>query len=133
MIELTLADGNNQRRMEMEPVSRHLGEFLLRDENQKAYALFVTPYLHLNVVSDFRGRKQMPYYSGDGEHCINSMKIIPLQTTELKTILEHSITYNTLYPLFEKAYLSDEMPKTWYEKNILAYLQNTQTTPRLPL
>lgn len=133
LIELTLADGNNQRRMEMEPVSRHLGEFLLRDENQKAYALFVTPYLHLNVVSDFRGRKQMPYYSGDGEHCINGMKIIPLQTAELKTILEHSITYNTLYPLFEKAYLSDEMPKTWYEKNILAYLQNTQTTPRLPL
>ncbi|WP_390890831.1 AlwI family type II restriction endonuclease [Gemella morbillorum] len=25
LLEATLADGNNQRRMEMEPVSRHLG------------------------------------------------------------------------------------------------------------
>lgn len=85
LIEATLAEANAQRRMEMEPVSRHLGDFLLRDNRQEAYALFVTPFLHLNVISDFRGRKQMLYYSSDGEQCINGMKIIPLNTAELKT------------------------------------------------
>lgn len=85
LIEATLAEAGTQRRMEMEPVSRHLGDFLLRDNRQEAYALFVTPFLHLNVISDFRGRKQMPYYSSDGEQCINGMKIIPLNTAELKT------------------------------------------------
>lgn len=27
LLEITLADGNNQRRMEMEPVSRNLGDY----------------------------------------------------------------------------------------------------------
>lgn len=61
LIEATLAEANAQRRMEMEPVSRHLGDFLLRDNRQEAYALFVTPFLHLNVISDFRGRKHLQY------------------------------------------------------------------------
>ncbi|WP_064653045.1 AlwI family type II restriction endonuclease, partial [Moraxella catarrhalis] len=30
LLEATLADGNNQRRMEMEPVSRHLGDYRIR-------------------------------------------------------------------------------------------------------
>lgn len=58
LIEATLAEANAQRRMEMEPVSRHLGDFLLRNNRQEAYALFVTPFLHLNVISDFRGENK---------------------------------------------------------------------------
>ena len=49
LIEATLAEANAQRRMEMEPVSRHLGDFLLRDNRQEAYALFVTTFLHLTT------------------------------------------------------------------------------------
>lgn len=123
LIEATLAEANAQRRMEMEPVSRHLGDFLLRDNRQEAYALFVTPFLHLNVISDFRGRKQMPYYSSDGEQCINGMKIIPLNTAELKNIIANSMTYDQLYPLFECAHQNNEPPKTWYENNIMRSLQ----------
>ena len=37
LIEATLADGSNQRRMEMEPVSRHLGEYCLTHPNDEAY------------------------------------------------------------------------------------------------
>lgn len=123
LIEATLAEANAQRRMEMEPVSRHLGDFLLRDNRQEAYALFVTTFLHLNVISDFRGRKQMPYYSSDGEQCINGMKIIPLNIAELKNIIANSMTYDQLYPLFECAHQNNEPPKTWYENNIMRSLQ----------
>lgn len=55
LIEATLANSTNQRRMEMEPVSRHLGDYLL-SHNEEAYCLFVTTFLHVNVVADFRGR-----------------------------------------------------------------------------
>lgn len=128
LIEATLAEAGTQRRMEMEPVSRHLGDFLLRDNRQEAYALFVTPFLHLNVISDFRGRKQMPYYSSDGEQCINGMKIIPLNTAELKNIIANSMTYDQLYPLFECAHQNNEPPKTWYENNIMRSLQPKKTS-----
>ena len=33
LLEATLADGNNQRRMEMEPVSRYLGGYRIRFNN----------------------------------------------------------------------------------------------------
>ena len=36
LIEATLSDKTNQRRMEMEPVSRHLGEYILKTDDQKA-------------------------------------------------------------------------------------------------
>ena len=44
LLEATLADGNNQRRMEMEPVSRHLGDYRIRFNNPFDYSLFVSTY-----------------------------------------------------------------------------------------
>ena len=58
LLEATLADGSNQRRMEMEPVSRHLGEYLLAHPNIEAYCIFITTLLNHNVISDFRARKK---------------------------------------------------------------------------
>ena len=41
LIEATLADGTNQRRMEMEPVSRHSrGEYCLANPNDEAYCIY---------------------------------------------------------------------------------------------
>lgn len=57
LLEATLADGNNQRRMEMEPVSRHLGDYRIRFNNPFDYSLFVSTYLDKNVISDFRYRR----------------------------------------------------------------------------
>ena len=70
LLEATLASSTNQRRMEMEPVSRHLGDYLLSHTDEQAYCLFATTYLHVNVISDFRMRKSNPYYSIDGIVCI---------------------------------------------------------------
>lgn len=119
LLEATLADSTNQRRMEMEPVSRHLGRHLIRTGNLNSYCVFATNYLDINVIADFRGRKSMPFYdTQDYSKSVNGMKIIPLQTSELKKIISNGRTYKKLYPLFEAAFNSTLPPHEWYNKNI---------------
>lgn len=117
LLEATLADGSNQRRMEMEPVSRHLGRYLLRTHNKDSYCIFATSYLDINVVNDFRGRKLLGYYdTSDHDNYVESMKIIPLCTKDIKLILENGLTYEDLYEYFEKAYEVNEIrAKIWYD------------------
>ena len=105
LLEATLADGNNQRRMEMEPVSRHLGDYRIRFNNPFDYSLFVSTYLDDNVVNDFRYRKIIPY-KRDNE-TITGMKIISMDTDSLKKIIENKVKYNYLYEVFDKYH---EMP-----------------------
>lgn len=122
LLEATLADGTNQRRMEMEPVSRHVGNHILRTENQLSYGIFVTTFLHNNVISDFKSRKHTPYYdSQDDTKFIPGMKITPLDTNDLRNIIVKGVKYEELYNRFEAAYQrADEYanPKSWYEKLI---------------
>ena len=122
LIEVTLTEGSNQRRMEMEPVSRHLGEYLLRTGNLNSYCLFVSNYLHINVISDFRNRRTMDYYNSDGSQFIKGMNIIPCQTSELKNILTKNITYKLLYAIFEKAKQSSVPANKWYNEEIVSKL-----------
>ena len=89
LIETTLADGNNQRRMEMEPVSRHLGDYRIRFNNPFDYSLFVSTYLDKNVISNFRYRKII-LYTRD-EETITGMKIISMDTDSLKKIIEKEL------------------------------------------
>lgn len=116
LIEATLADGTNQRRMEMEPVSRHLGQHLIRTGNMDSYCVFSTNYLNINVIADFRGRKNTPYYDpNDYDKSVDGMKIIPLQTSELKTIISQKVKYKYLYSIFDEAYKSELKPHEWYK------------------
>ena len=118
LLEATLAESTNQRRMEMEPVSRHLGNHILRTNNKSSYCLFATNYLDMNVISDFRGRKNMFFYdTRDASRYVHGMKIIPLQTSDLRSILMTKRKYSELYPKYEKAYQKDVgmMPVYWYE------------------
>lgn len=120
LLEATLADGTNQRRMEMEPVSRHLGKHLLRTRNMNSYCVFATTYLDINVISDFRARRTIPYYDPqDYTQHIDGMKIIPLATPELKKIIENHKTYKELYTIFAAAYDSQLPPHTWYEATVV--------------
>lgn len=118
LLEATLADGSNQRRMEMEPVSRHLGEHRLAHPEEEAYCVFVTTYLNTNVISDFRARRYMEYYNPDGTEYITGMKILPIQTSELKALLKSGVEYPQIYQMLDKAYNSSGAPKEWYEQNI---------------
>lgn len=124
LIEATLADKTNQRRMEMEPVSRHLGDYRLANPDRNAYCIFITTSLNMNVISDFRARKTMEYYDQTGTKSINGMKILPVQTSELIGLLEREAVYSEIYQMLEKAYFSDEAPKEWYEKNIVKPIAN---------
>ena len=119
LLEATLADSTNQRRMEMEPVSRHLGRHLIHTGNLDSYCVFATNYLDINVIADFRGRKSMPFYdTQDYSKSVNGMKIIPMQTSELKKIVTNGKTYKELYPMFEEAFNSTLPPHEWYNRCI---------------
>lgn len=119
LIEATLADGSNQRRMEMEPVSRHLGDYCLSHPDDEAYCMFVTTFLNTNVISDFRARRYMEYYNTAGTNYITGMKILPIQTSELKTLLRFDVRYPQIYKMLDKAHNSSGAPKEWYENNIV--------------
>lgn len=122
LLEVTLADGTNQRRMEMEPVSRHLGEHILEHGNIKSYCVFSTTYLDRNVISDFRNRKTYEYLSKDMTKSVKGMKIIPLQTTEIKAIIKNHISYKKLYAIFEESFQSGTSVVNWYDDEIVSKL-----------
>ena len=120
LIECTLMEGTTQRHGEMEPVSRHLANYMI-DEDENAYCTFVSNNLHASVVSDFRMRKANPYYRNDNEH-VDGMKIIPLHTRELRTIIEKKMSYAQLFKIFESAYVSTDVqaPTEWYNTCVKA-------------
>lgn len=115
LLEATLADRTNQRRMEMEPVSRHLGMHLIRTGNLNSYCVFATTYLDINVTADFRNRKSSFFYNPqDPMKYVNGMKIIPLDTSVLKSVVSCQRKYRDLYAIFETAYNADLNPLEWY-------------------
>ena len=115
LIEATLADSTNQRRMEMEPVSRHLGDYMIAHKNLESYCVFITNFLHINVISDFRNRRKMEYYGGkNGDEVINGMMITPLENELLILILQKGVKYPQVYELFHGLQESPLAPKEWY-------------------
>ena len=116
LLEATLSDKNGQRRMEMEPVSRHLGNCLLRTRNMNTYCVFVTTNLNINVVSDFRSRKNSLYYDYDDvSNYVDGMKIIPIDTSDLIEVLKNEMTYEELYKIFDEAHNLTDSPAEWRE------------------
>ncbi len=103
MIEVTLTDGTNQRRAEMESVSRHLGNMLLKlpdgDKRKKSYGIFIASYLDRNVLKDFRSRRVVPWENSRGDY-INGMNILPLNTDDIIEILSSNETYTNLREKF---------------------------------
>lgn len=118
LIEATLSDGVNQRRMEMEPVSRHLGEFLLKSKNPFDYTLFISTYLHRNVIADFRSRKHAQYYGSEDE-VIDGMKIVSLDTSALKDIVFKKVNYRYLYKVFDKYHEDSELHLPEWQDNLI--------------
>lgn len=122
LIEATLTEKTNQRRMEMEPVSRHLGDYILKTNDKNAYALFIATFLHINVISDFRNRKTYTHFNSDNSKKVDGLKILPLQTSELKTILDRELKYSELYGLFERAYHAKTAVDAWYNEEIKTFI-----------
>lgn len=117
MIEVTLTEKTNQRRAEMESVSRHLGNLLLNLDStrqEKTYGIFIAPYLDKNVLNDFRSRINC-YFENETSH-IKGMKILPLSTADLVKVLESKLSYNDLMPKFQQLLSNNEIwGSKWYQ------------------
>lgn len=120
LIEVTLADGTNARRMEMEPVPRHLGTHMLETNNSNDYCVFVAPTIDVNVVNDFRQRKTAGFWNEDGQNV--SLKIIPIEIKQVKELVKTSSSYDYLYQQFDKAHRSEETNPLYWRKEIVNLL-----------
>lgn len=118
MLEVTLTNGTNQRRAEMEPVSRHLGNLKGERPNEEIYAVFISNYLDRNTIFDFRSRKFTPFFHTASGEMIQDNKIIPINNQNLTYILSNNIKYPDLYNLFKDAYISEESYSNWWELEI---------------
>lgn len=121
LIEATLSESTSQRSMEMEPVTRHLGENIKLTNNENDYTLFIAPVLDERLIMDFRNRRTYCYPKGNGEF-INGLKIIPINIDILKDLLIKNVKYDYIYSWFDKAYKSKESDPKWFEKEILKKL-----------
>lgn len=126
MIEVTLTEKTNQRRAEMESVSRHLGNLLLNlDEKiqQNSFGIFIAPYLDKNVLNDFRSRIYC-YFEKD-ENFIKGMKILPLNTSDIIKILRSRKSYKNLKTHFQKLFESkNDWGSKWYEKEVKPFINS---------
>lgn len=128
MIEVTLTEKTNQRRAEMESVSRHLGNMLLRLDaykRQESYAIFIAPYLDKNVLNDFRSRLYC-YFEND-ENYIKGMSILPLSTQDLSKILHSNLSYTSLYKSFKNLLTSkNDWGSKWYFNEIKPFIDSLE-------
>ena len=118
MLEVTLTNGTNQRRAEMEPVSRHLGTLKARNPQTEVYGIFVSNHLDTNVVVDLRSRKDVPYHDRTTDRWVSDNKLIPLSTQNIIIMLKNDLKYPRLYNFFAEAYSSDIPFQNWYEETI---------------
>ena len=133
MIEVTLTEHTNQRRAEMESVSRHLGNILLniKDPTLRAnsYGIFISTHLDKNVLNDFRVR-QMAYWENSTDH-IKGMNILPLDTDDIISILRSQRDYEALRPHFYELIQHDEeRGSKWYSNYIKPYMQSLSVDNR---
>ena len=69
----------------------------------------------MNVISDFRMRRNQPYYGNNGDK-ISGMNIAPMETDLLKVIIQTNLKYKKLYDIINKNFESSLEPKEWYEE-----------------
>ncbi len=126
MIEVTLTEKTNQRRAEMESVSRHLGNLLLNLDStmqEKSFGIFIAPYLDKNVLNDFRSRIYC-YFEKETKF-IKGMNILPLSTSEIIKILQSKRNYQSLIPHFHTLFESkNDWGSKWYENEILPFINS---------
>ena len=99
LIEATLSENDGQRKMEAEPVPRHLAKHIL-EVNSNSLALFVAGKLDPNNLVVLRNYKFSPWYHSDGTN-IESMNILPLSVSNMIYLLKNETHFNSLENKFE--------------------------------
>ena len=80
------------------------------------------------MISDFRMRRNAPYYINDEEH-VEKMEIIPIKTSDLKNVIRRHLSYAQLYKIFQRAYNSVDItaPPLWYKTYIESVISGQNT------
>lgn len=117
LIEVTMAEKDNQRKLELEPVPRHLGDYIFDHKGSLAYCLFATNHLNPSVLSHYRQFRLGEDYVRDWDsEPIKNMKIIPIETRLIVEMLRRSWTYQKVYGIFDDHYCSTETDaRKWYK------------------
>ena len=117
LIEATMAEKDSQRKLELEPVPRHLGDYILDNKGALAYCVFATNHLNPSVLSHYRQFRLGEDYVKDWDsEPVKNMKIIPLETKLIVELLRDSWTYQKVYSVFENYYSSAETDaRKWYK------------------
>ncbi len=119
MIEVTLSKKENQRKMELEPVSRHLGRYMLQNKGNH-YAIFVASHLDANVLVGLRSYSKLRYYNtSNTNEFVQNLQIIPLDISDIIQIIKSKMSYNTFYKIVNDVYKDKEEDGYLWYKNVL--------------
>ena len=131
MLEATLTNDENQRKLEMEPIPRHLARYRHEVENETK-CLFVAPYIDPNVAVVHRMFKFNPYYvkNGSGYVPIKNLEIIPLGISELRKIVHFAVKNDVDYE-YLKTNIFDILNSSetkdgylWYRDEVVVNIDN---------
>jgi hypothetical protein len=117
LIEATLSDNDGQRKMEAEPVPRHLAKHIL-EVNPNSLALFVAGQLDRNNLVVLRNYKYSPWYYSDDDS-VEKMNILPLTVSNMIYLLKYETDFNKLENKFDTILNSETKDGfKWYTNEI---------------
>lgn len=117
LIEATLSDNDGQRKMEAEPVPRHLAKHIL-EVNPNSLALFVAGQLDPNNLVVLRNYKFSSWYNSDG-NSVETMSILPLSVSNMIYLLKKENNFNKLENKFETVLNSENKDGfKWYKNEV---------------
>ena len=117
LIEATLSDNDGQRKMEAEPVPRHLAKHIL-EVNPNSLALFVAGQLDPNNLVVLRNYKFSTWYISDG-NCVETMSILPLSVSNMIYLLKNENNFTKLENKFDTVLNSDTKDGfKWYTNEV---------------
>lgn len=117
LIEATLSDNDGQRKMEAEPVPRHLAKHIL-EVNPNSLALFVAGQLDPNNLVVLRNYKFSSWYNSDG-NSVETMSILPLSVSNMIYLLKKENDFNKLENKFETVLNSETKDGfKWYTNEV---------------
>lgn len=117
LIEATLSENDGQRKMEAEPVPRHLAKHIL-EVNPNSIALFVAGQLDPNNLVVLRNYKFSSWYNSDG-NSVETMSILPLSVSNMIYLLKKENDFNKLENKFETVLNSETKDGfKWYTNEV---------------
>ena len=116
LIEATLSENDGQRKMEAEPVPRHLAKHIL-EGNENSLALFVAGQLDPNNLVVLRNYKFSKWYGKD--QSVDSMDILPLSVENMIYLLKEEMDFEVFESKVDELLGSQHRDgKEWYDNKI---------------